>query len=395
MPASNFLTSIYTYPWDLTDEGLDRSLDRIANLARCQEVMLAVSYHLATYFLPHNPRRPIYFGGEGAVYFTPDKKRYARTSIEPDVSPVVTGPDYLHKIREAIQKRGLRFGAWIVYMFNHRLPAKYPQFAKHDAFGNPYPGQLSPAPADVQEYAVALTGDIVENYRPSAVHVESLSRLHYSYGFLNPKVLSRIPPRAEFLLGLCFNPASMANAYMAGMDAGKFRQEVAAWLRPRLARLPKREDLGPVDEAWIAEAFGGQLRRYLDAGRKQTTALWRRVADTIHRGGAKLQTVIATPRGAFGTDLDPSINPHIDRVTINPIENLEAGQREIRELKAQIASNGVVMVSLQPGKFTEPGPLEQQLHAAPLAGAGGATFYNYGLLREEQLGFIGRAVGAL
>ncbi|HYM13198.1 MAG TPA: hypothetical protein VEU62_20830, partial [Bryobacterales bacterium] len=386
---------IYTYTWDLNDEGLDLALDRIANLAGCREVMLAVSYHLATYFLPHNPRRPIYYGGDGAVYFTPDLRRYRKTRIRPRVSPVVTGPDFLHRIVEAVHKHGLQFGAWIVYLFNHHLPATYPEFAKHDAFGNPYPGQLSPAPPDVQEYVVSMTQDIVENYRPAAVHVESLSRLHYSYGFQNPKVLSRIPPRAEFLLGLCFNPASLAQARAAGMDAEKFRQEVAAWLRPRLEKLPRRADLEPPTDAWIAEAFDGRLRQYLDAGSVHATALWQRVAEVIHRGGAKLQTILATPQDTVRSDLAVSVNPHIDRLTIDPVDGGDASRQHVRDQRRQIAPGGAVMVSLQPGQFTEPGPVEQQVHAAVAAGAGGATFYNYGLLREEQLGFIGQALRTL
>ena len=122
-----FLSSIFTYPWDLTDEGLDVSLARIADTAACREIMLTPSYHVSTYFLPHNPRRPIYYGEDGAVYFTPRPERYAKTNIRPRVSSVVTGPAYMDEIVHAIEKRGLALGAWIVYLFNHHLAEKYPE----------------------------------------------------------------------------------------------------------------------------------------------------------------------------------------------------------------------------------------------------------------------------
>ena len=50
--------TIYTYPWDLTDEGIDSALDTIAHTAGLNSVSLAQSYHVSTYFLPHNPGGP-------------------------------------------------------------------------------------------------------------------------------------------------------------------------------------------------------------------------------------------------------------------------------------------------------------------------------------------------
>jgi hypothetical protein len=391
----SFLASIYAYPWDLTDEGMDRSLGRIADLAGCQEVMPALSYHVASYFLPHNPARPFYWGEDGAVYFTPDERRYGATKIRPRVSEIAAAPGYCERIVEAVNKRKLRFGAWVVYLFNHHLAQKYPELAKHDALGTRSRSQLSAAPTDVQEYAAALTADIVARFRPAAVHVEALSRMRWSYGFRDPKVLSKLSPRAEFLLSLCFNPASMANADRAGLDAAKFRQDVATWLRRHFDRIPRGEDLAPANEAWIGEAFEGRLRRYLDAGRKHTTALWSRIADVIRRGGAQVEAGPASIAGAWHEDLDPSINRLIERAVVGTISGDEAGRQRVRDTAAQIAKGGIVMTSLQPAQFDDAGPLQQQVHAAAAAGAGGAKFYNYGLMREEQLRFIGTALRTL
>ena len=98
MPDAPFLSTIFTYPWDLTDEGLDVSLSRISDTAGCGEIMLTPSYHVATYFLPHNPKRPFYFGEDGAVYFHPDLKKYDKTTIRPRVSEVVSGARYFDDI---------------------------------------------------------------------------------------------------------------------------------------------------------------------------------------------------------------------------------------------------------------------------------------------------------
>ncbi|HWB95061.1 MAG TPA: hypothetical protein VG672_00110 [Bryobacteraceae bacterium] len=395
MPATDFLGSIYTYTWDLAEEGLERSTGRIVELTGCHEVMVALSYHIATYFLPHNPVRPFYHGEDAALYFQPDPKRYTRTRITPRVSEIVKTPDFTERIVDAIRKRGLEFGAWIVYMFNHHLSARYPEFARQDAFGTPYHGQLSPAPDDVREYLVAMTADIVERFRPSAVHVESLCRLHWNYGFLNPKVLSPVTPRDQFLLGLCFNKHSIARASGAKLDGEKLRHDVAEYLRPRLARLPRPTDLEPVTAAWLDEAFDGRLKLYLDAGRKHTTELWMRVAEVIHKGGARLQTIPANLESSWSNDLSPSVNRQVERMTIGPLENGDKGVARVRELSAAMEKGGMVMVSTQPGSMTQPGPLQEQVHTAAALGAKGATFYNYGLLREEQLRFIGTAMRTL
>lgn len=390
-----FLSSIYTYPWDLTDEGLDRSLNRIADTAGCQEVMVTPSYHVSTYFLPHNPTRPLYHGDDGAVYFHPDYKRYSKTRIRPHVSDVVNQERYFERIVEAIDKRGLTFGAWIVYCYNHYLGRAYPEFAKHDAFGNPYMAQLSTAPPDAREYIAALTENIVQTYRPSAVHVESLSRLGWNYGFRNPKVLSEVTDRAAYLMGLDFNPEAVAFSQREGFDGMRFQADVAAWLRPRLATLPTDGDKAPVTAQWIAEEFNGQLAEWLEISAKNTSALWTRVAQIIHAGGAKIQSTLATEERMRGNDLDPSTNRYLDRVTVGPFASVEKGRETVRDITGRINSAGVVMVSTQPGGMTASSELEQQVRTASAAGAGGCNFYNYGLLREEQLEFVGSSLRRL
>ena len=63
--------TIYTYPWDLADEGIDQALDRIADTAGLHSVSLAQSYHVPTYFLPRNPLRPPDSGAAAAIYLQP------------------------------------------------------------------------------------------------------------------------------------------------------------------------------------------------------------------------------------------------------------------------------------------------------------------------------------
>ena len=68
-------------------------------------------------------------------------------------------------------------------------------------------------------------------------------------------------------------------------------------------------------------------------------------------------------------------------------------KRRVRELKGTIAQDGEVLVPVSVGATA--GPVAEHVQAAAEAGAGGVLFYNYGLLRLEQLEFIGAAMRSL
>lgn len=387
MTERSFTSMLYTYPWDLADEGLDVSLGRIAELTGCQEVLLTPCYHRSEYLLPHNPRRPICFGENGAIYFAPQLERYQQTRIQPRVSREVTDAGYFDRMVEEIERRGMKFSAWMVYTYQNYLTEQYPEFAKHDCFGTPYIGQLSTAPADVEAYFLALTREVIERYRPEAVWVESLMRR----GFPAPgKRRGEIPPRCAFLLALCFNPASIEKANAAGMDGEAFRHEVAEWVRPQLARIYREDE--PVEAAWIESAFDGRLTQYLEISCQTTTALWLAVADVIQQGGAEILTNLADSQRAQLNDLGPQINRRIDRASQSLVGDDLAGQ--VNQWKAQMKPGGEVFVPVSK-MGNEAGPLIEEVQALAAAGVGGVTFYNYGLLYEEQLGFIGQALRSL
>lgn len=393
MTDNKFVGALYTYPWDLTDEGVDEALDRIIDLTGCTEIQLTPSYHVSNYLLPHNPNGPIRFGENGAVFFMPQLSRYETTEIKPCVSHYVTTPDYFERIVDAINRKGLVFSAWNVYFFNHYLSEKYPQFAKHDVFGTPYIGQISPSSKDAQEFAVALTQEVMDRFKPHAVRIEALQRQMWRHGMLKNKMQGDISEQCQFMLGLCFNSASMQNAAEAGMDAEKFRQDVEAWMRPRLARIPTEEDMQPVNALWISEAFDGRLRKYLDVLNRHTTDLWLRVADIINKGGGKVQMdYLADGVRTETHGLEPSINEHVDRLTAGLTATGDAAKGQVRDYLDMIAPGGELFVPVGPGNITEAAPVIERTKAAAEAGASGALYYNYGLMRDEVLGFVGEAV---
>ena len=202
-----------------------------------------------------------------------------------------------------------------------------------------------------------------------------------------------MPERCRWLLSLCFNPASMAFADAAGLEAEPLRRDLVEWMRPRLAAGADPDADEPATAAWIEEAFDGRLQRYMEISRRQTTDLWLEVVELIRGRGVRVQADLASPERALTNDLDPVVNRQVDRLSYSLREGEDPGER-IRELEGMIADGGKVFLT-PTGDMREAEPIREQLAAAREAGAGGATFYNYGLLTLEQLGNIGRAVRSM
>jgi len=388
MPEPKLLKTIFTYPWDLNDEGIERALDVIQNDAEMNGVSLAVAYHISTYFLPHNPRRKIYYGEDGMVLFLPDGKRWSKTKIRPRISAVVENRDWLHRLVEKIKERRLHFTAWTVYFFNHYLARTFPECAKRDALGNPYLAQLCPANPEVRQYALALSEDLAANYKPDAFYLESLSYLPFSYGFLNPKIFTPITPRAEFLLGLCFCEHCLKGA-SEGLDSGRFRKDVADWLDEHLRKMPGDLDKAPADEEWLNTAFDSRLQHFLAARMELATSLYEEVVKRIHSfGDIKIETGLATREGQAASGLFPErVNKVTDRLGVGVLSRAE----EITSRRQGLTPDKKLLANIQPSHVANEAMILQTVQAARQAGVDGFTFYNYGLIRMEQLRWIGEA----
>ena len=69
---------IWTYPWDLLDEGVDTALARIANEGGMKAVSLSHSYHNVKHLRPHNPKGKLFVANSSAIYFQPDLRALRR-----------------------------------------------------------------------------------------------------------------------------------------------------------------------------------------------------------------------------------------------------------------------------------------------------------------------------
>ena len=112
--------AIYTYPWDLADEGLETVLGRVRPLG-INTITLAASYHAGKFVRPHGRSGKVYFPKDGTVYFKARPERYGH--IRPLVNPLVEDFDGFAELQKQAPGPGaLRLG---------RLPAQHA--ARHAA----------------------------------------------------------------------------------------------------------------------------------------------------------------------------------------------------------------------------------------------------------------------
>lgn len=376
--------TIYTYPWDLSDQGVDQALDTIADTAGLNSVSLAQSYHVSTYFLPHNPHRPLYWGEEGALYFQPSDTFYSESPIEPLISDVVAGPGYMREIVDQIKTRGLDFTSWLVFNYNHYLPRRYPDAAKRDPFGHLNLAQLCPASPLTRAYALALCREIATQFQPDEVNLESLAYLHFNYGFRNPKVAVKITPLCELLLGLCYCPHCLDRASAGGLDAEVFRADISTFLTAELAREPNADDMDSPDLEELAEVFSGHLRIFLDARIETATSLMEEAIAIIRQAGGRV---------SFFGGRDPVANGLDSERFLRDVYMVNAGisgePETMAALRGEFPPDTGLGAIVQPSSYADQTALGAHLDALNQGGIDGFAFYNYGLLRRTHLEWIG------
>ena len=378
----------YTYPWDLSDEGVEAASGVIADtLGPGGGVLLTLSYHVSTYFSPHNPTRKIYFGEEGAVYFQPDEGLYGRTEIRPLVSHLVSGPDYMPGLVRGIGESGLEFSAWAIYLYNHHLSQAFPGTARRDCFGQPHLGQLCPAHPDVRAYAVALTRDMVR-FAPRHVQIESPGYLGFGYGFRNPKVAVAIDPLHQFLMGLCFCRHCIDAANGANLDGERLRAEVARDLDRDLRPDPGHGAADKGDrEDWIEGAYDGRLKGYLEARVDTATSLFEEVSAAVREGGAGVTFFGSLDRGVTGLDRH-RVLACVDAVYTSVPGPPEEAAQGVQQRRDELTPEVRLVSIVRPGGFESESYTRRLIQAQAEAGVDGFAFYTYGQLREHHLHWI-------
>jgi hypothetical protein len=174
-PRPAFEVSASLYAWDLHDEGIEKILDNLQQMAAVDSVYLIALMHyerrpLTSAEFPHNPVRKMFQAEDSRVYWLPDMKRYGR--IQPRLSDFdwLNRTDWLRTLVGAARKRGLRTGVEISHtvLDSERAKGEFIDCVQRDINGQPivfgptYP--ICPNSPDARQYVVNLSLELATRY---------------------------------------------------------------------------------------------------------------------------------------------------------------------------------------------------------------------------------------
>jgi len=381
---------LYTYAWDLADEGHDRAVGRIAE-AGFTAVNLATSYHAGRFLLPHNPRRKVYDAEDGTLYFQPDLTKYGR--IQPRINSLVTADSSpVTLLQDAAQAHGIDYVAWTVCLHNSWLGEQYPDVTAHTAFGTPLRHSLLPAHPDVREYLLAMIGDLVSRHDVAAIELESPGYMGFHHDVHH--VIFGVPVDGvqSTLLGISFNPVEVEGARAAGIDIEPVRARIA----------------GLIDRAWnegVATEAGGkpvagvqailddpELAAYQAWQHDQVVSLSAAIRDVVreHSPQTEIRHFAAMAAGEAG-GFDTALMETGDAILTGYAATPDDPAVRVAPLGGLDKPAWGMIRAIQP-EVTDPNQIAPLVEAWRAAGVAGVDVYNYGLMSERTFQALGRAI---
>ncbi len=237
---------VFVYPEELEAAGPDELAAQVLELG-CDAVSMALVYHRARRVFPRQRRVSVLAGT--AVYFEPNRERYGA------LAPVATAPRELReavvRFREACDRSGLRFRAWLVGLHHEGLAAGHPQAAARTLDGSLSGHSLCPSAPEAVEYVAALAADVAAQLGPEAIDLEAGLYPAWEPSYTLTLALAPLSEEAKLLGSQCFCEAcrSLVGAGAAALQA-----------RARAAAGPPFSDPGPGDDGVAAELVHARAR---------------------------------------------------------------------------------------------------------------------------------------
>ena len=384
------VVSVWAYPWDLHDIGLDVALGRLADQGVTM-VSLATSYHAGRFLQPGNPRRRVYFPEDGTVYYQPDGARWAGQIIKPQQAAIVgVEGDMLADLIRRRDAGGLGVSCWTVCLHNTRLGQAHPDHCLRTAQGDAQIYGLCPASPAARDYVTGMVAEISHRYHPDRIELESPDYMGFAHGFHHEKDGLGLLDEDTFLLGLCFCRHCKAAALAAGVDFDAARQTVAGLLDAAFARdLPARQFPGFAAEGPGAFRDYPALMAYLGWRSTPVTTLIAEASVACHPD-TRLLLIDAVGTWASGVDL-AAVIPHLGGILhcayATPVGGIAGLMAETR---AALGPDKVLIAGFQLFHPQVHDAADLRARVAATAGhVDGLNFYNLGLVPPKRLDWIG------
>lgn len=385
--------SVWTYPWDIHDLGLDAALGALAEQG-VNTVSLATSYHAGRFLQPGNPRRRVWFPQDGTVYYAVDPARWEGAEIAPLQSDVVTTEgDYLARLVARRDAGGPSVSCWTVCLHNTRLGMLHPGHVMRTAHGDPHVYGLCPSSPAARAYVTGLVAEISHRYRPDRIEIESPDFMGFAHGYHHEKDGLGLLPEETFLLGVCFCDHCTARARFAGVPAEAAQATATKFLDAAFAReLPEAQ--APDFPTSGVDAFRAwpDLHAYLEWRREPVTSLVAEIRQAAH---PDTRVLLIDFEGSWWGGVDPvaaaaGCDGIVHCAYVTPQDRLAALMAETRALLRPDQTLIAGFQLFHPEVRDADDLARRTTAAAPHVD--GVNYYNLGLVPPARLRWIGRAL---
>lgn len=392
-------TTLWTYPWDVLDVGIDATLDDLLDRAGVNGISLATAYHAGRFLEPRNPNRRVYFPEDGTLYFSADPSRYAGLEIQPRVARIVDQEgDALAALADARSRRAFALNGWTVCLHNTRLGMEHPDACTENAYGDRNFYNLCPSNPDAQAYLRAVVGDLTDHYELDSIELESPNFMGFAHEFHHEKDGVGLTSQDDYLLSLCFCPHCMVAAEAAGVDAASARATVRGLLDETLRRAVPVPTPTFVEDGPEALADYPDLLAYI---RWRTTPVTSLVRDLKRAANARTKVYfLSLETGAAwlsGIDL-AAIGVVCDGIVLcaydSSPERVGADVAKAKDLLPPGAHLSVGLRVFYP-EVHGPDELASKVTSADEHAPDGFNFYNYGLIPRVRLDWIRHSLESL
>lgn len=375
----------WAYPWDLLDEGVESVADRLLDLG-ITEINLATNYHTVQTYLPHNPERRTFFARPSSYFLPGDGYR----DLKPVPNERMGNDDWLATIDRKLANTKVSLNSWTIGCHNSRLGMEHPEYALQNAFDDPLVFGLCPSHPAVQEYLLMLLADLDNRAAFKRIELETFNYFYGTgYGWHHDKFHARLGDLGEFLFGVCFCDECRANAQQEGIDATTVAETVRSTVDAiSVGRLPYDVDVG----GWLRAH--PEVAAYVDVRIETLTDLYCRLSDSVEDAeiGAYVGMKGVENSWMHGMDLRMLSDP-LDYVTVMAYRETREETVSCLQMARELA-NVPTHAGVLPGHpfVHDETTVVDIVDGLVENDADRVSFYNYGLLPERNLDWIGSAI---
>lgn len=372
---------IFIYPWDLIDNGLDRTAAQLQDMG-ISFISIAAVYHQAKMLLPHNRRRRVFMHPSSRSYFPFHRAAYAR--LAPMRGELLDSYDgrFWDEMLDCFSRRDIQVCAWVVVFHSSRLAGSHSDCAIHNYMGEPSSSSLCPSHPEVFEYGLQLLEDISAT-GVDEIHLESVDYAGFLHGDHHEMQAFSDTAAVNRLLGFCFCPNCLDRAEHRGIPSHAFQKQVR-----RQAELFFRSGITSGEDIDLQD-------RYEEMRCQRIAEFYQELKNRLSQQGlrTKIKPILWLSGGSdpmqYGVNTRlyaESVDGVIAAYPDNPAEIPGFLVRTFRLLPDGFPVTGGVR--LMAPQTVCPGQVREYINAYAEQGISQLIFYNYGMAPAPFLGEI-------